>query len=162
MMAQSFARILARIARDQRGTSFIELAFLMPVLLLLLLGSVDMSRMISARMDLEQAAQRTTDFALSSRPNGSDTSYLVAEAVAASGLTADDVTVELFLECNGEKQANFDAGCPGGNIRSRYVTVSIQDSVDPMFDWSAIGALVGTSAFDSAFTVTGDSTVRFQ
>lgn len=161
-MSQSPAPMFTRLAHDQSGTSFIELAFLMPVLLLLLLGSVDMSRMISTRMDLEQAAQRTTDFALSSRPNGSDTSYLVTEAVAASGLTADNVTVELFLECNGEKQANFDAGCPGGNIRSRYVRVSIEETVDPMFDWSAIGALVGTSAFDTAFTIVGDSTVRFQ
>ncbi len=153
---------LTSLAADERGTSYIELALIMPFLLLLLLGSVDMSRMISTRMDLEQAAQRTTDFALSSRPNGSDTSYLVAEAVAASGLSAQHVTVQLFLECNGERMSDFNAGCPGGNVRSRYVTVSIQDEVEPMFDWSNLGGLLGTSAFDSTFTITGDSTVRFQ
>lgn len=161
-MTSTFTSLLARLAADQRGTSFIELAFLMPVLLMLLLGSVDMSRMISARMDLEQAAQRTTDFALSSRPNGSNTSYLVAEAASASGLPANHVTVDLFLECNGSRMVDFDAGCPAGNVRARYVTVSIEDQIEPMFDWSNLGGLLGINAFDSAFTVVGDSTVRFQ
>ena len=150
------------IARDQRGTSFIELALLMPFLLVMLLGSIDASRMIAARMDLEQAAQRTTDFALSSRPTSSDTSYLVDEAVAASGLDAQHVTVELYLECNDVKIGDFDAGCPGGQKRARYVKVKIADAIDPFFNWGSLGAFLGTDAFDGVLTVEGDSTVRFQ
>lgn len=155
-------RLLRSIRRDDAGTSFMELAFILPFLLLLLLGSIDMSRMISTRMDLEQAAQRTTDFALSVRPTSSSGQYLVNEAIRASGLTADNIGVQIYLECNAVRQANFDTGCPVGQERARYVSVTITEQVQPFFDWSTMGDLLGTSSFDRAFTIVGDSTVRFQ
>ncbi len=161
---QSFARrpFIQQIARDQRGTSFIELSILLPFLMLILLGSIDMSRLISTRMDLEQAAQRTTDLALSARPNSANGQYLVNEAAAASGLPADHVQVEIFLACDGTRVGDFNAGCAAGEQRARYVSVQIQDEVAPMFDWSTLGSFVGVTAFDSTFTIRGDSTVRFQ
>jgi Flp pilus assembly protein TadG len=150
------------IVRDQRGTSFIELSILLPFLLLILLGSIDMSRLISTRLDLEQAAQRTTDLALSSRPNGANGQYLVTEAAAASGLAADHVQVEIYLECDGTRVGDFNAGCGAGEQRARYVSVVIEDEVAPMFDWSTLGSFLGVTAFDSTFTIRGDSIVRFQ
>lgn len=150
------------LARDERGTAYIELAMVVPVLLLLLLGSIDMSRLISTRIDLEQAAQRTTDYALSARPTNDETAYLVAEAANASGIAAENISAEIYLVCNGVRTVDFSGGCGGGQTRARYVSISIQDQVEPFFNWAALEGLLGSNSFSATFTVVGDSTVRFQ
>ena len=155
-------RLSRRLIRDTGGMAFVELALVAPVLLLLLLGAIDMSRLISARIDLEQAAQRTTDFALSRRPTNSNTNYLVAEASAATGLPAANITAQLFLECNGVRITDFKSGCAVGQTSARYVSIRILDNVDPLFDWSGLAGLLGAEGFNKTFVVTGDSVVRIQ
>ena len=96
-----------RLLRDQNGVGFVELALAAPLLALMFLGMIDLSVIVATRVDLEQAAQRTTDFALAKRPPNGNTAYLVTEAKAASGVTSDsDVTVTLTLECDGTVQGN--------------------------------------------------------
>ena len=78
-----------RLIRDQNGVGFVELALTAPLLALLFLGMIDLSTVVATRVDLEQAAQRTTDYALAKRPPNGNTAYLVAEAKAASGVTSN-------------------------------------------------------------------------
>lgn len=155
-------RDLRKIRSDTTGFGAMELGLALPFLLLLCLGMIDASHMISTKIDYEQAAQRTTDFALARRPTNDNTSYLVTEAKNASGLEADDIDVEIFLECNGTKQADFDSVCPSGQASARYVSVEIERDVPTRFDWSVFGKIVGQRGFNSKVTVTGDSLVRFQ
>lgn len=151
-----------KLASDRRGFGAMELGLALPFLLLLCLGMIDASYLISTKIDYEQAAQRTTDFALAKRPTNSSTTYLIAEAKNASGLEADNITVELFLECDGEKQSNFNTTCPAGEASGRFVSVEISNDVATRFDWAGLANLIGYKVFDSAVTVTGDSLVRFQ
>ena len=150
------------LARDERGASAIELGVSLPILLMLTVGAVDVSNLISTRLDLEQAAQRTTDLALATHPRSSDGSYLVAEAAAATGLPAANVTVQIFLECDGVRQADFGARCDEGEPRARFASVSIRRDYEPMFDYRALASLFGRRMMGSTITVTGDSVVRFQ
>ena len=153
---------IERLFKDRDGFGAMEMGLALPFLLLLCLGMIDASRMISTKIDYEQAAQRTTDFALARRPTNSNTSNYEAEAQAASGLSADKIDVELFLECDGAMQASFDSVCTPGQASARYISVEISNDVATRFDWSAFGRLIGYKAFDSTVTVTGDSLVRFQ
>ena len=162
MRFAALRRLPLALVRDTRGLAFVEMAFVVPVLLLLLLGAIDMSRLISARIDIEQAAQRTTDFALSRRPTNSNVNYLVNEAKAATGLPAANITAQLFMECNGVRVTDFKVGCPTGQTSARYVSIRIIDNVDPLFDWSGLAALLGAEGFNKTFIVTGDSVVRIQ
>ena len=75
-----FLHFIRKLARDCSGVGFIELALTAPLLALLFLGMIDLSSVVSTRIDLEQAAQRTTDYALAKRPPNGNTSYLVNEA----------------------------------------------------------------------------------
>lgn len=152
----------ARLAENEDGTGILELVIVMPFLLLLLLGTIDVSRMVAAGLDLEQAAQRTTDLALSARPTSSDSSYLVDEAVAAAQVGKEDVTAEIYLTCDGTKQADFDSACPTGQTSARYVDVAIRRQVQPMLDWMGLARALGFGYLPSAITVQGDSIVRFQ
>lgn len=151
-----------KLASDSAGFGAMELGLALPFLLLLCLGMIDASNLISTKIDYEQAAQRTTDFALAKRPTNSSTTYLVSEAVRASGLEANNIEVELFLECDGVKQDDFDTVCPDDEASARFVSVEITNDVATRFDWSGLSRLIGYRAFDSTVTVTGDSLVRFQ
>ena len=51
----------ARLARDDRGASIVELALVVPIMGSLLIGMVDLSRAYSHKLKLEQAAQRAIE-----------------------------------------------------------------------------------------------------
>lgn len=158
----SLNSLLAQLRRDRKGFGAMELALAMPFLILLGLGTVDASKLISTKIDFEQAAQRGTDFALAKRPNGSDGSYIQAEVASMAGIDAQDVTVTIFLECNGVKQANFATVCAAGQSPARFVSVEVRKDVATEFDWSFFGRMFDIKAFDSTVSVAGDSLVRFQ
>jgi Flp pilus assembly protein TadG len=75
----------ARIARDDRGASIIELALVAPVLASLLIGMVDMSRAYSYKLKLEQSAQRAIEKVQQYQAESSTYSTLQSEAATADG-----------------------------------------------------------------------------
>lgn len=153
---------ISRFASDCRGFGAMELALALPFLMLLCLGMIDGSTLISTKIDYEQAAQRTTDFALAKRPTNDSTAYLLTEAKNASGLSADEITVEIFLECDGVRQTTFDSQCGDTQVTARYVSVEIENDVKTQFDWAALSSVLGIKGFSNSVKVTGDSLVRFQ
>lgn len=161
-MKRARLHLLPHLVKDARGFGAMELALALPFLMLLTLGMIDASMLISTKIDYEQAAQRTTDFALAKRPTNSKTAYLETEAKNASGLAADNITVEIFLECDGVRQTKFDTVCDSSAVTARYVSVELENDVETQFDWGALGRILGISAFSNSVTVTGDSLVRFQ
>lgn len=162
MTDTSHKSLLQWLRADKRGTGAMELSLVLPILMLLVVGMVDISRMVAARIDTEQAAQRATDFALAIRPNGNNGTYIRNEAANAAGVPSSDVTVDIFLECNGTRQGSFTGTCSSGQDRARFVSVSIDRDVDFLFDWGALASLFGTQVLGAGATVTGDSLVRFQ
>lgn len=158
-----FLHFIRKLARDCSGVGFIELALTAPLLALLFLGMIDLSSVVSTRIDLEQAAQRTTDYALAKRPPNGNTSYLVNEASTASGVPSSDIVVELILECDGTRQSSFTGSCTSGQVQKRFVSVAISKSVSTGFNWRALGAMFnGGNSTYSPVRVTGDSLVRLQ
>ena len=154
---------LRKLYRDCSGVGFIELALTAPLLAVLFLGMVDLSVIVSTRIELEQAAQRTTDYALAKRPTSTDVSYLVTEAVNASGRPARDVRVQFILECDGVQGFGFNSNCVAGQLQKRFVSVEIDQPVQTGFNWRNMAAWFGgTRVPYEATTVTGDSIVRLQ
>lgn len=152
-----------RLRRDTSGLGFIELAMVAPLLGLLCLGMLDAATIIQQTLDLEQAAQRTTDYALAKRPSGNDKKYLETAAREASGATAQQVNVQLIFECGGVRQANFTGSCNPGQIPKRFVSVAIRRPVQTGFNWRLLSARgSGANTTYQPITVTGDSLVRLQ
>jgi hypothetical protein len=147
------------IRSDTEGVAIVELALVLPILLLLLLGTIDVSQMFASRLALEQAAQRTTDLALARPPSSSDT-YLRDEAMAVADVPAENVVIELILECDGTRQADYTKTCPEGQFMGRYASVSIVKQADPIFEWASLSQVLGFQL--SPTVVSGDSLVRLQ
>lgn len=160
-------RGIAHLCRDERGHSFLELGFALPIFATLLIGTIDISRAVSERLKLEQAAQRTIeklqirDFNFDSTTD--DRTIYQNEAATAAGVATSAVTVNAWLQCNTTiqtpmDQSHYNGTCNSGEIMSRYVTVQIQKSFTPLF---------GTKYFPGAnangtFTLTARAGVRVQ
>ena len=53
--------MIRRLCNCDRGNSFIEMALALPIIVGLLIGMVDISRGVSTKLKLSQAAQRTVE-----------------------------------------------------------------------------------------------------
>ncbi|HUE79054.1 MAG TPA: TadE/TadG family type IV pilus assembly protein [Sphingomicrobium sp.] len=149
---------LRSLARDERGASIIEMAMVTPVLATLLIGMVDISRAYAAKLQLEQAAQRSIEKVMQYQTGASTYSTLYTEAADAAGVPVTDVTVDYWLECNGARAANYTDSCSSGQTYARYISVAVDKDFQPMF---------GTRFFpganpDGTFTITGEAGLRTQ
>jgi Flp pilus assembly protein TadG len=160
-------RLMRDIRDDDRGHSFLELGFALPIFATLLIGTVDISRAVSERLKLEQAAQRTVellqikDFKFDSATD--DRTIYQSEAASAAGVATSAVTVDAWLQCNSTvqtpmDQSHYNGTCNSGEVMARYVNIRIQKSFTPLF---------GTKYFPGAnangtFTLTANAGVRVQ
>jgi Flp pilus assembly protein TadG len=152
-------RFITHLRSDERGNSFVEMGLVLPLLTAVLVGSVDISRAVSARLKLEQAAQRTIELVQASTYKTSQNSTLQSDAQTAAG-AGSTATVTSWMECdyNGT-HLDYDTGtCNTGQSYQRYVKVSISQKFTPMF---------GTKYFpgansDGTYTLTGVAGLRTQ
>lgn len=148
----------ARIARDDRGASIIELALVAPVLASLLVGMVDLSRAYSYKLKLEQAAQRAIEKVQAYQASTNTYTTLQTEAAAAAGVPSSKVTIDYWLECDGTRQTDYDTSCAGGQTYGRWVTVSIEGTFTPMFR----SKYYPRANTDGTFTIIGKTGMRTQ
>lgn len=156
---------LSHLARDERGTSVIELALVAPILASLVIGMTDLSRAYSARLKLEQAAQRSIERVMNGKKEAALYETLQTEAMDAAGVEAEAVEVRFWLECDGVSQntspatmvADYGRVCDDGETIARYVNVRIEKAYTPMFEVNWPG-----SNPDGTYTMVGEAGIRVQ
>ena len=148
----------ARLARNDRGASIIELALVAPVLASLLIGMVDLSRAYSYKLKLEQAAQRAIEKVQAYQTSTSTYTTLQSEAAAAAGVPTNKVTIDYWLECDGTRASNYESVCTGSQTYARWVTVSVEGTFTPMFR----SKYYPRANSDGTFTITGKTGMRTQ
>jgi Flp pilus assembly protein TadG len=123
---------LPAIARDERGTSLIEFAFLAPFLAFLTMGVIDLSRGLAERFALQQAVNRSLEL-VQARPavagaddTDVDYTFVAAEAAAAADVEAEQVTLTRWLECDGNVMPKVTDTCSGDEDVARYLRVRIE------------------------------------
>ena len=150
--------MIRRFFTCERGNSFIEMALALPIIVGLLIGMVDISRGVSTKLKLSQAAQRTVEKVQRSGFNYTDIATLKTEAETAAG-TGSTATVTGWLECGSSTtRQSFTSSCSGTEPYSRHVDVTITKKFTPIF---------GTQYFpgansDGTYTVTGLAGMRVQ
>jgi Flp pilus assembly protein TadG len=155
---------LRSLARDEGGASIIELAMVTPVLGSLLIGMVDLSRAYSAKLQLEQSAYRAIEKVQQYNTTSSTYDTLKAEAASAAvaagftDVTASNVTIDFWLECDGTRAADYNSVCGPSQTYARWVTVDITGTFTPMFSsrhWPGANT-------DGSFTLHGKAGLRTQ
>jgi Flp pilus assembly protein TadG len=155
-----------RLGRDERGTSLLEFGLFLPVLGLLVLGTMDLGRGLAVKFQLDQATQRTIELAnLAGRPLTSY-SFLIPEATAAAGVPSSQVTLRDWMECRpltGAIRTNLPSTtvCNTGEQSARYITITIWKDYVPFFSSIPLIGKIGTGP-NNAVRMTSDSGVRVQ
>ena len=137
---------LRALARDERGTSLIEFGFLVPVLALLAMGVIDLSRGLAERFALQQAVNRGLEL-IQARPavagadsDDVDYDFVKVEVAAAAGVANPDsqVTLTRWLECNGGDPKPVTDTCADGQDVARYLRVRVTKNFIGEFYYASI------------------------
>jgi len=147
---------LLKLASDERGNSLVELGLVAPILATMFIGMVDLSQAYSAKLELEQAAQRSIEKVMQYQTQYSTYGTLQTEAANAAGVPTSQVTVNYWHECNGVKTATYNTVCVN-QTESRYIEVSINKDYTPTF-----GTRFLPGAVNGKLTLNGKAGLRTQ
>jgi Flp pilus assembly protein TadG len=150
--------IARSIFADQGGNSILEMGLVAPLLAALFVGTVDIARGVSTKLQLEQAAQRSIELVQRTNYATSMNTTLETEATTAAG-AGSSATATAWLECDhSSTHGNYDTGtCTATQSYARYVKVTVQKSFTPMF-----GTRFFPGAVNGAIIIKGSATVRTQ
>lgn len=136
--------------RSQSGQSLVELALLTPLLLLLLVGTVEMGRYAYISVLVANAARAGAAFGAESLPQSVDTAGIQAAAqndFQNNGLATSSLTVTSSTTCGCDSGGTFTAatGCTGtgaGTCASGHwvvmVSVTASGTFNSMFNFAGI------------------------
>lgn len=132
--------ILARLRADRRGAAAIEAALVTPVLLMLSLGSFQVSSIVARQAELQGAVQEAASIALSSKPD-TWTKRRQLEAIirASTGLEGQAVFVNDRYRCGTATTLRFFKEECGSTDVASYVSIQIQDTYTPVWAHYGIG-----------------------
>ena len=152
-------RLLHRFNLDRRGTATVELALVAPLLATFVIGIVDISNAVGRKLVMEQAAQRGIEKIMQTTTDTTVDLTIVTEAAAAADVPVDQVVLDFWLECDGTRQAdyNLDPPCAAGEREARYITLTINDTYDPMFSLHFAGANA-----EGEYPITAESGIRIK
>ena len=128
---------------NRRGSSFIETAILIPVMLLMCCGTMDFARAVYAGISMASAARAGVQFgALTPGNSGKTTDMAQAAKNDAADLGLDNVTATTrnFCSCNdggGEVACSGTVTCNGATPYG-YVSVTANYTFRPVVPWPGI------------------------
>ncbi|WP_327753375.1 TadE/TadG family type IV pilus assembly protein [Sphingobium sp. SJ10-10] len=153
--------MMKRLFADPTGNSTVELAIIMPVLVLLTFMAGDVAMAFKAKITLQRAAERAAQMATAggySTTSSNNYSNLKADAASAAGVSTNNVTVTPTLVCDSTAQTTPDY-CTATQQMKRYVAITISGTYTPMF----AKLMPGSSKWSSqGIALTGSSSVRLQ
>jgi Flp pilus assembly protein TadG len=139
MTMQLMTSFLARLRRSIAGSVVVETAIVAPVLVLLALGTFDISRMVGRQSDLQTGATEVQSIVLAvSNGTATDVNTIQSVLMSTLSLPSNKVTVVKMFRC-GTNSALVAAStsCNSNAVISTYVQVTLTDTYTPM--WTNFG-----------------------
>jgi len=148
---------------SERGAALVEIALTLPVLVALLIGTIDFARVFYLAIELTNAARAGAQYGAKSL--GGSASLPDIEAAAESSVTTQGVTANATKTCqcamaDGSFPATIDCAadpataCPSASGRFRVITITVTTSKN----FSTISPYPGI--FMSSFTVSRAAVLR--
>jgi Flp pilus assembly protein TadG len=134
----ALARFAHRLLRHRGGAAGVEFALLLPTLVILLIGALDVGTLTFQEMQVTAAAHAGAQYALR---NGWNQTGIQNAVVNATSLTVTaSPAPQLLKACivGGVVTTVAGATCSGGGSPGNYVQVNAQAAVSPLIVWSAI------------------------
>ncbi len=127
-------RIFIRVKNDRRGTSFIETALLVPVMLLMCCGTMDFARVVYAGIEVANAARAGVQYGALTPGNSGDTAGMTQAALndAADLGSSVTATARNFCLCVGSTTEVPCSTTTCGTTPSGYVAVTANYTFNSM------------------------------
>lgn len=135
-MAQRMS--LIRFRKDRTGTAFIEIAILIPVILLLSCGVMDFSRVVYAGIEIAGAARAGVQYGALTPGHSGDTTGMVQAALNDATDLGSTVTASAsnFCMCSGST-VDCSSSC-SGDTPDGYVTVTANYTFNTLIPYPAL------------------------
>jgi Flp pilus assembly protein TadG len=130
---QSFISRLRTRSKGEGGQALVELALTMPMLIALLVGAVEFSRMAFASIEVQNAAMAGVQYAAQDTTTAADTTGIqTAASNDALDVTLATPTVSISCICsNGSASTCLSTDCSTSAIE-KIVTVKTQATFTPL------------------------------
>ena len=134
-----------RLSLDETGSAMVELAFTMPLLLLILFGAVDMGRMFYTLVTVTGSAVAGAQFGVAVSSNNADFTGMQQAALNdvgnISGVTA---TATSYCECLDGTSLSCNGTC-SGVAPPKYLKVSTTATFATLFSYPLLPSTVPLS-----------------
>ena len=142
-------RTMKHAIRDTRGSTAVEFALVVPVLLLFLGGIVDFGRAFYYRTELDQALRSGMQYALKAPTDGAGIASVIAQSTSVPIVVASPVT---FCQCLDGSNVGCASSCPVDQTPMRnYVKLEATYVWAPML--GNMAGLVPASPLDAILIV---------
>jgi len=159
------APFLRRLAADRRGNLMIEFALVLPILMLMLVGLLDLGRFSLDKSAMLQGAREGAQYGIMA-PD--DSSNINTTAQNATGLTGVTATNSVFCECPAVPGTAVTCSgatpCAAGAARKKYITVNTTKSFNSVLgpattNFGMNGSKGWAGSWTPPTTVTGSVTL---
>lgn len=124
-------------ARGEEGSALVELALLMPVFLIMLVGAAEFARLSYAAIEVANAARAGVQYGAQNRSNAQDSVGITSAATAdGSDVTNLNATASTYCVCSSGNGGQITCSTAAANCSARvieYVQVNTSASVNPTF-----------------------------
>lgn len=140
---KTIANVLICLLQDQQGAMAIETAIIAPVLVLMSLGSYQVSSLVSRQSELESAAGEGAAIALASSPDTAAKRTTVKQVLMAStGLPTGNVTVTEVYRCNSSTVYITDSTTCTTGVISTFTKIYLTDTYTPAWTNFGVGSAI--------------------
>lgn len=142
----STADAISRTLADRDGAAGVEFALLLPMLVVLLIGTVDLGGLAYQSMQVSAAAHAGAQYAI--RNGWSATAVADAVTNATSLPVTASPAPQLVKACvsGGAVVVTSSSTCSGGAAAGSYIQVNAQAAITPIIVWSSFAMPSSVSA----------------
>jgi Flp pilus assembly protein TadG len=146
-----------RCLRHTVGQAMVELALLLPIFFLLIIGAAEFGRLAYAAIEVANAARAGAAYGAQNHITASDTANIqLAATTDGSNIANITATSTNFCSCStggSVSCTNALAACPSPAHIIEYVQVNTTASISPIFNYPGISKI---------FTVSGQAIMRVE
>ena len=140
-------RLFSRLLRDKRGTSLIETALVTPIMLVLSLGSVQVSQVVARQHELDTGADQATALVQAGWTNPTQQAAALKAMLQASlGLSASQIVIASKYRCGiTATYVDVAGSCAVGTIEATILQIRLTDRYTPTWTDFGVGSPIDLS-----------------
>lgn len=135
------------LLRDIAGTAVIETAVVTPILVLMSLGTYQVSQLVARQQELQAGADQAMSIALGGWNNDNTQIAAMKNVIQrTTGVTASNISITQVYRCGSDSSYVTDKStCATGKVISGFLKLKLNDTYTPMWTNFGVGAPVSLS-----------------